>query len=162
MCQHEKCKRVNIRNYRIAYTSALGESEGEVHHIDHDRKNNCLLNLVLLTKDEHQSYHNNYPADIGGISDYLGVSQLDAEALETALSSKLLELNNSAKKAAIDFVNDVIGSDDLMMIVSKSMSQSHWLSYHSNGMIDMIREFSKIKLLVTEKASKQHLAININ
>lgn len=162
MCSHNICKRVNIRNYRIAYTSALGESEGEVHHIDHNRKNNCLLNLVLLTKDEHMLYHGSYPSDAGGISDFLGVSILDVDTFEKALSVKLSELKSEAKKSAMEFINDMVDADTMMMSVNRFISQSYWLSCHSDEMIENSKVFNKVKMVVDEKIREQHSKMNIS
>lgn len=160
MCSHKICKEVNIRNYRIAYVSAIGESEGEVHHLDHDRKNNCLLNLVLLTKEEHACYHKHHPSNDCGVYRYLNLSCFDVKVFEGTLECELLELKNAAKKAALDFANDRISSDDMLMIVSKSMSKYDWLVYHSDGISESLRSFSEINSIVSNKAREQHLRIN--
>lgn len=47
-------------NYRKFYEEETGETipEGyEIHHIDHDRKNNDIDNLVALPKKLHRRYH---------------------------------------------------------------------------------------------------------
>lgn len=46
--------------YRKIYEQAIGRKipEGfEIHHIDLNRKNNKLSNLVMLPKELHQEYH---------------------------------------------------------------------------------------------------------
>ena len=49
-----------MTNYRKIYEKAVGEKieEGyEIHHIDFDRNNNNILNLVALPKCIHREYH---------------------------------------------------------------------------------------------------------
>lgn len=47
-------------HYRIKYKKHFGiefDENFEVHHIDLDRKNNDIDNLVLLPKELHEQYH---------------------------------------------------------------------------------------------------------
>ena len=47
--------------HRFLIEQAIGRElkEGEVvHHIDHDKTNNDITNLVLMTSSEHTTYHN--------------------------------------------------------------------------------------------------------
>lgn len=49
-----------MKNYRKIYEEALGIKipEGhEIHHIDFDRNNNTIKNLISLPKELHQRYH---------------------------------------------------------------------------------------------------------
>lgn len=47
-------------NYRKFYNQALNvnvSSSFDIHHIDFDRKNNAITNLVALPRQLHQDYH---------------------------------------------------------------------------------------------------------
>ena len=47
-------------NYRLFYEKQTGEKipeNFEVHHIDHNRKNNSIDNLVAIPKKLHKKYH---------------------------------------------------------------------------------------------------------
>ena len=48
-------------NYRLFYQNQTGQllkKDFVVHHIDFDRNNNDIMNLVMLPKTLHQKYHN--------------------------------------------------------------------------------------------------------
>lgn len=47
-------------NYRKFYKTALGvdvSTKFDIHHIDFDRNNNSITNLVALPRKLHQDYH---------------------------------------------------------------------------------------------------------
>lgn len=49
-----------IKNYRLKYKRYFGidfGSDYEIHHIDFNRENNDIDNLVLLPKELHKKYH---------------------------------------------------------------------------------------------------------
>lgn len=52
-----------LRKYlhRYLYEAEYGElpSNVHVHHIDHDKHNNCITNLMAMPIEEHMSYHGN-------------------------------------------------------------------------------------------------------
>ena len=50
----------NLKNYRLKYKRYYGidfDSSYAVHHIDFDRSNNNINNLLLLPLELHQRYH---------------------------------------------------------------------------------------------------------
>ncbi len=55
-------KNINdIKNYRAKYKKYYGIEFGSdyaIHHIDFDRSNNDIKNLLLLPSELHQRYHN--------------------------------------------------------------------------------------------------------
>lgn len=58
----------------------------EVHHIDGNRENNCIYNLMLLTKEEHSKITN----EENGNTAYRGISRQDIEkSLSTTLNWSL-------------------------------------------------------------------------
>lgn len=50
----------NLKNYRLKYKRYYGidfDNNFIVHHIDFNRQNNKIENLLLLPKELHQKYH---------------------------------------------------------------------------------------------------------
>ena len=47
------------RNYREIYEGVFGpiQEGNHIHHLDHDRKNNSIENLVSIPAKTHQRYH---------------------------------------------------------------------------------------------------------
>lgn len=54
-------KKFDYRQYYKDYYNIDFGSEYEVHHIDFDRSNNDINNLLLLPKPLHAKYHKLYP-----------------------------------------------------------------------------------------------------
>lgn len=64
-----------LKNYREKYERFYGitfNSDFDVHHIDFDRTNNDIKNLLLLPKDLHAKYH----MILNAIGAYKGVADL--------------------------------------------------------------------------------------
>lgn len=60
----EKKKQPKSFRYRKFYEDKTGlkvPKDFEVHHIDRDRENNDIKNLVAIPKKLHQTYHSRYP-----------------------------------------------------------------------------------------------------
>lgn len=61
-----------MENYRLKYKRYYGidfDNKYDVHHIDFDRTNNDISNLILLPKELHAKYHM-LINDLGGIDTY--------------------------------------------------------------------------------------------
>lgn len=48
---------MNIRKYYFIKTGLEVPLKFDIHHIDHDRGNNKIMNLVAIPKGLHRSYH---------------------------------------------------------------------------------------------------------
>ena len=64
-------RRIYKEYYGIEFDNAL-----EIHHIDLDRTNNALDNLLLLTRELHREYHELLKACAGGGSTCIDVTAL--------------------------------------------------------------------------------------
>lgn len=65
-------KAEDIKNYRLKYKRYYGiefSSGYDVHHIDFDRTNNDISNLILLPKELHAKYHM-LIGELGGLDKY--------------------------------------------------------------------------------------------
>ena len=53
------------RLHRFVYETEIGEiPEGyQIHHIDHDKSNNTIENLIAVLRSEHASYHGKHRAE---------------------------------------------------------------------------------------------------
>lgn len=61
-----------IMNYRTFYQKKTGIKllkNYEVHHLDHDRNNNSIINLVAVPKKLHSNYHKSYNKFIIALED---------------------------------------------------------------------------------------------
>lgn len=59
--EHPNCtKQGYYAEHRLIVESSIGRyltDTEEIHHIDHDKKNNVIDNLRIMSKSEHSSYH---------------------------------------------------------------------------------------------------------
>lgn len=67
------CKKRSFRVNRLVYETFIGKIPNgyEVHHIDGNRLNNCVDNLIAITEKEHNRIHREAnPNIVKGIVDY--------------------------------------------------------------------------------------------
>lgn len=79
-------------NYRRVWEKEYGEiKEGyEIHHIDHNRENNNIENLVCLEKNIHKDYHKKHSKTLP--NDYCSIfnnNERTTRAIEYNISSLL-------------------------------------------------------------------------
>ena len=61
MAQLEDYRNIYAKYYNITISDLY-----DIHHIDRDRKNNKIDNLLLLPRDLHQRYHLVFPPTVSG------------------------------------------------------------------------------------------------
>lgn len=82
--------------HRLVMSEMLGrelKKEEEVHHKDHDKKNNDPSNLKILTKSEHGKLHREEQIELGIKTSWV---EIDREELQ-----ELLSLNKQFKEIAL-------------------------------------------------------------
>ena len=101
-----------MSNYRDFYENALNveiSSFFEVHHIDLNRENNCIENLVAIPKDLHNQYHK-YRGKLIDEGVYIydcGSLLKNNRGYNSYIINQLIELNK-----CIDLINDYIDFRD--------------------------------------------------
>ena len=58
--QHTKRNGVTVDNHRLLWEQANGPipNGSVVHHVNHDKRDNRIENLALMTRQEHSAHHN--------------------------------------------------------------------------------------------------------
>lgn len=76
-------------NYRKYYRSMIGMNiavDFEIHHIDCDRDNNHISNLVSIPRELHKKYHN-YKNKVENLLSEINTTRSDIYDIETKLDS---------------------------------------------------------------------------
>lgn len=88
-------------NYRDFYENSVCEiKEGyEIHHLDEDRDNNCIDNLLLLPSELHNKYHN-MKANVEVLKVETDIKSVieNGNAYSIYLLSSLIEFNKVLKE----------------------------------------------------------------
>ena len=114
-----------IKNYRLKYKRYFGIDFGtdyEIHHIDFNRENNDISNLILLPKELHKKYHfyinqMSNPNDENGFIDFrlsnTTVTDFSAGYLHT-LADVMNECSKWAqwKRCGYDNISKIYGIDE--------------------------------------------------
>ena len=88
----------NYRRYYANYFNIVIPQDYVIHHIDHNRDNNNIENLILLPKDLHQQLHNCCrPDNMVDCNDIFQFLKCDNHLLDSVRSS-YLEIVSSVYK----------------------------------------------------------------
>lgn len=79
---HSRYSRTHFLTHRFIFECFFGEIEEGmcVHHIDHNKRNNCIDNLMLVTDAENRAFAKEYGIKVGGASDKYKQNKLKRNA----------------------------------------------------------------------------------
>lgn len=114
-----------LKNYRLKYKRYYGIEFGSdyvIHHIDFDRSNNNIENLLLLPTELHQRYHF-YLTALGGANWKSGELELDTKLTPYGL---------------VPCCNDEM----LIGLINTIKECNKWIAYKAN--LDMSKQFKEV------------------
>lgn len=127
------------KSYKALVSGVLPDGEIHVHHIDHDRDNNHISNLVALPKKLHYQYHytiNRIGQELHIYSKEISLKEIDE--LEAKTKESLKKYDDEELNAAKEFVAGRISNSDLMEQMS-TYANFRWISRSVLGSIKSAR-----------------------
>lgn len=115
-----KRKQTNYRQYYKDYYGIEFGSDMAIHHIDFDRSNNSIDNLIMLPIGLHSKYH-------------LCINALGGVDGELSIDGKIDLHGNASKASALHNLADVLNEIDKWRIVKENDDMRVFFRGQNNG-----------------------------